>query len=193
MIAALLGMGTPAPAAETEAATAVVAPGAEAATPSAEHFACADAFDLVARMVMFRCDTYQAPAAANRKIAAAVARLRAFDLITPQTAADTRIEFCPLLQATGMVPVPGRIYLDDGLIDLSTDGLAEIVAHEFVHIDQFARFGIQAFKCAYVRAMAACGGCQDRQHALEAEAYARQDAVRERLYQAPAATLEPDR
>jgi hypothetical protein len=29
--------------------------------------------------------------------------------------------------------------------------------------------------------MVACGGCQDRQNALEAEAYARQDAVREAL------------
>ena len=80
-----------------------------------------------------------------------------------------------------MVPAPGRIYVDDGLLTLSADGLAEIIAHEFVHVHQFAELGTHDFKCAYVHAMLACGGCQDRGHRLEAEAYRRQDEVRARL------------
>lgn len=84
-----------------------------------------------------------------------------------------------------MVPAPNRLYLDDGLITMSVDGLAEILAHELEHRSQFLTRGARGFKCDYVRAMRDCGGCQDRRHALEREAYERQDRARVRLLASP--------
>lgn len=158
------------------------APASHGAPPLAnEQFDCADAFDLVAMSVMLRCAAYRAPAAADARIAAARQRLLDARLADAAEFADLDIAFCPLLQGTGMVPEPDRLYLDDGLIAMSIDGLAEIIAHEIQHRAQFDAYGVRGFKCAYVRAMADCGGCQDRRHPLEAEAYARQDRVREAL------------
>lgn len=146
-----------------------------------ERFDCENAFDLIAMMVVARCSLYQAPAAAGEALQAAAARLRSAGLASARELRDSHMAFCPLAAGTGMVPAPGQLYLDDGLIGLSVDGLAEILAHELEHIAQFERLGTRAFKCEYVRDMLACGGCQDRGHALEAEAYQRQDEVRERL------------
>lgn len=161
-----------------------------AASPSApaplagERFDCENAFDLIALMVVARCSLYQAPAAAAAAIDAAATRLRDAGLASEDELRASHIAFCPLAAGTGMVPAPGQLYLDDGLVGLSSDGLAEILAHELEHIRQFQRLGTREFKCEYVRDMLACGGCQDRGHALEAEAYERQDEVRERLLKA---------
>lgn len=152
-----------------------------AAPVRSERFDCENAFDLIALMVVARCSVYQAPPAAAAALDAAVARLRDTGLASDADIGDSQIAFCPLAAGTGMVPAPGQLYLDDGLIGLSRDGLAEILAHELEHIRQFKRLGTREFKCEYVRDMLACGGCQDRGHALEAEAYKHQDAVRERL------------
>lgn len=151
------------------------------ATFKADSFDCENAFDLVAMMVIARCNAYQAPPAAANSLTAAVARLRSSGLASAQELDGPHFAFCPLASGTGMVPAPGQLYLDDGLIGLSTDGLAEILAHELEHLRQFAQLGTRGFKCEYVRDMLACGGCQDRGHALEAQAYARQDRVRARL------------
>jgi len=163
-----------------------VAPPAASPTASAprfdgERFDCENAFDLIALMVIARCSVYQAPAEARQALSAAAARLRSAGYASEEDFNTSHIAFCPLAAGTGMVPAPGQLYLDDGLVGLSTDGLAEILAHELEHLRQFERLGTRGFKCEYVRAMLACGGCQDRRHALEAEAYARQDEVRERL------------
>ena len=157
----------------------------------AERFDCADAFDLVAMTVMFRCANYRAPASAVARIDAAVARLRGLEEDGTAAPHSVRIAFCPLGSGTGIVPMPGQLYLDDGLIALSTDGLAEIIAHELVHLRQFAELGPRGFKCEYVRAMFACGGCQDRRHRLEREAYAEQDRIRERLLRTAGAGAPP--
>ncbi|MSR14199.1 MAG: hypothetical protein EXR86_06455 [Gammaproteobacteria bacterium] len=114
-------------------------------------------------------------------ISSAVRRLTDENLVESDAFASLTITFCPLTGATGIVPSPGRIFLDDGLRAMSADGLAEVIAHEWVHTQQFERLGQREFKCAYVRAVTACGGCQDRQHALEAEAYATQDRIRDQL------------
>ncbi len=160
-------------------------------TVGAERFDCENAFDLIAMMVIARCSMYQPPPAATAALQAAAARLRSNGLATASELDTSHIAFCPLATGTGMVPAPGQLYLDDGLVGLSSDGLAEILAHELEHVQQFERLGTRGFKCEYVRDMLACGGCQDRGHALEAEAYARQDRVRQRLLelsQAPGAT-----
>lgn len=151
-----------------------------------EQFDCADAFDLIAMTVMLRCSTYTAPPTAAARIAAARQRLLTRGLADRAEFDGLHIAFCPLVQGTGMVPDPTRLYLDDGLLGMSIDGLAEIIAHELQHRVQFDSFGAHGFKCAYVRAMTACGGCQDRQHPLEREAYERQDRVRNALLAAPA-------
>ncbi len=156
------------------------------ALPGGEHFDCENAFDLIATLVIARCAAWQAPPEAADKLAATIARLQDSGLAPKGEFAGTRIAFCPLAAGTGMVPAPRTLYLDDGLITLSTDGLAEILAHELEHVAQFERLGTRGFKCEYVRDMVACGGCQDRGNALEAEAYARQDRVREALQAAPA-------
>ncbi len=161
-------------------------PGRATAAP-ADAFDCADAFDVIAMTVMLRCAAWVAPATADARLDAVRRRLLATGLAQPEEFTGLTIAFCPLLQGTGMVPDPAHLYLDDGLLAMSVEGLAEIVAHELQHRVQFASFGRRGFKCAYVRAMSACGGCQDRRHPLEAEAYARQDRVRETLRAAPPA------
>jgi hypothetical protein len=153
----------------------------------AGQFDCADAFELVAMTVMAACAGYRAPDAARERIAEARVRLLDTRLATAREFAGLRIAFCPLLQGTGMMPAPDRLYLDDGLQRMSVDGLAEIIAHELEHRRQFASLGVRGFKCAYVRDMSTCGGCQDRRHPLEREAYERQDRARERLLSAPPA------
>jgi hypothetical protein len=152
---------------------------------NSEQFDCENAFDLIAMMVIARCSVYQPPAAAGAALTAAIARLRSSGLASDEELAASQPAFCPLAVGTGMVPAPGQLYLDDGLTGLSTDGLAEILAHELEHIRQFQQLGTRGFKCEYVRDMRACGGCQDRRHGLEAEAYARQDRVREQLLLEP--------
>ncbi len=154
---------------------------AQQAPVPAESFDCADAFDLIAMTVIIRCAHYTSPAAAHARIDAARHRLQATGLATVAEFETLEITFCPLMQGTGMVPGPERLYLDDGLQGLSVDGLAEIIAHELEHVRQFANRGERGFKCDYVRDMMACGGCQDRRHPMEREAYERQDAARLRL------------
>ena len=151
---------------------------------AAERFDCENGFDLIALLVIARCSAYHAPQAAAQKIDAVTARLRATGLASMAELSQPQIAFCPLASGTGMVPAPRQLYLDDGLIGLSTDGLAEILAHELEHVRQFETLGTRGFKCEYVREMLACGGCQDRGHKLEAEAYARQDEVRAALLNA---------
>jgi len=154
--------------------------------PFAEEFDCVNAFDLFASFAMVRCAV--APLAADdiTSISRALARLRTLGIIEAASAPDVDVRFCPLLNGTGLVPAPHRMLLDDGLRAMSTDGLAEVIAHEFAHIEQFETLGPSEFKCAYVRAMSACGGCQDRAHPLEREAYEAQDRARARLARHPA-------
>ncbi|MGE3772904.1 MAG: hypothetical protein AB7I32_08245 [Gammaproteobacteria bacterium] len=159
-------------------------PAAEPGAPP-ESFDCEDAFDLIAMTTMLRCAAWVAPPDADARLAAVRRRLLDAGLAQPAEFEGLHIAFCPLLQGTGMLPDPAHLYLDDGLLGMSIDGLAEILAHELQHRVQFASFGSRGFKCGYVRAMSACGGCQDRRHPLEAEAYARQDRARERLLAAP--------
>jgi hypothetical protein len=160
---------------------------AAAAEPpaAAEQFDCVDAFDLVATGVILGCALWSAPPAARTRLDAARERLLATGLASPEEFAGLVLAFCPLPRGTGMVPAPDRLYLDDGLMKMSVDGLAEILAHELEHRRQFLVRGVRGFKCDYVRAMRDCGGCQDRRHALERAAYERQDRARARLLASP--------
>ncbi|MGD9601153.1 MAG: hypothetical protein AB7O21_07995 [Gammaproteobacteria bacterium] len=154
--------------------------------PFAGEFDCVNAFDLFASFAMLKCAKSPENPGDAARVAAALARLEEVGLLVPGGAAGIEIRFCPLLNGTGLVPAPGRMLLDDGLRGMSADGLAEVMAHEFVHLRQFAARGRNGFKCDYVRGMSACGGCQDRAHPLEAPAYVAQDHARERLRRQPA-------
>jgi hypothetical protein len=149
--------------------------------PAAGEFDCANSFDMFAAFVMLRCANSPAAAGDRAAIEAAEARLRRLGTFEPTLLDATDVEFCPLLSGTGITPAPGRVYIDDGLRVASPDGLAEVIAHELVHVQQFERLGAREFKCTYVRDMAACGGCQDEHHALERAAYRTQDVVRTAL------------
>ena len=148
--------------------------------PFAEEFDCVNAFDLFASFAALQCATSKDAPHDRLAIARALARLQQLQLMAAPPA-DLQIRFCPLLNGTGLVPAPKRVLLDDGLRAMSTDGLAEIIAHELVHVQQFEQLGSAEFKCAYVRAMSACGGCQDRAHPLEDAAYQAQDRARAAL------------
>lgn len=152
--------------------------GAPPGMPFAEEFDCVSAFDLFASFAMVRCAGIPAATGDADLLARALRRLQQLEPLDPALTAGLEIRFCPLLNGTGLVPAPNRMLLDDGLRVMSADGLAEIIAHEFVHVAQFERLGRTEFKCAYVRAMSVCGGCQDRGHPLEREAYDTQDRVR---------------
>jgi hypothetical protein len=146
--------------------------------PSEETFDCVDAFDLFAAYVIFRCAVNPMSADDTGLITRAVQRLDDQKLLPPRAFDELKIDFCPLASATGIAPTPAQIYIDDGLRAGSAEGLAEVIAHEWVHTRQFKRLGEREFKCTYVREMAECGGCQDRHHALEREAYEKQDVIR---------------
>ena len=159
--------------------------------PFATEFDCLNAFDLFASFVMLSCAAIKDEPDDRAIIDRALSRLHELQLATPQNTAEIDIRFCPLLSGTGLVPAPGRVLLDDGLRAMSAEGLAEIIAHELVHVQQFEALGSAEFKCAYVRAMSACGGCQDRGHPLELAAYVAQDRARAALLSASGSAPAP--
>ena len=145
---------------------------------SADSFDCVDAFDVVAAFSTLQCGPQSVASGDALRLRTVGQRLLDIGQVSAQELSRLTIEFCPLGSGTGIVPANGQIYLDDGLRLASDDGIAEVLAHEITHTRQFSKMGAREFKCAYVRAMAQCGGCQDRRHALEREAYAVQDEVR---------------
>lgn len=165
--------------------------------PFAEEFDCVNAFDLFVSFMILRCAAFADLPDDQTTIARALSRLQELKLVSDADTVQVEIRFCPLLGGTGLVPAPARVLLDDGLRAMSTDGLAEIIAHELVHVQQFETLGTAEFKCTYVRAMSACSGCQDRGHPLERVAYESQDRARNALRSAsgdaPARRARDDR
>lgn len=157
--------------------------GAAPNLPFAAEFDCVNAFDLFASFASLHCAATAGPpdASDDARIDRALRQLRHHGLVTAEEAAETRIRICPLMNGTGLVPAPGRILLDDALRDMGDALFTEILAHEFVHVRQFETLGAAEFKCAYVRGMSRCGGCQDEGHPLEKEAYGLQAQVRDLL------------
>jgi hypothetical protein len=145
------------------------------------QFDCVDAFDAITLATTLACPRAETPGASTGPIASAIQRLIALGDFSATAFDDVAIAWCPMPQALGYTPDPARIWLSAGLKVGSTDLLAEVIAHEMVHIRQFRELGVTAFKCAYVDAFIRCGACQDRGHALEEPAYQLQDSVREHL------------
>ena len=147
----------------------------------ADSFDCVDAFEVVAAFSTLRCGPQRIVSGDAARLRTVGKRLLDIGQVSAEELSRLTIEFCPLGSGTGIVPADGQIYLDDGLRLASDDGIAEVLAHEITHTRQFSKMGAREFKCTYVQAMAQCGGCQDRRHALEREAYAVQDEVRRLL------------
>lgn len=150
----------------------------ESALRSADSFDCVDAFDVVAAFSTLQCGPQSVASGDAARLRTVGQRLLEIGQVSAGEWSQLTIEFCPLGSGTGIVPAAAHIYLDDGLRLASDDGIAEVLAHEITHTRQFSKMGAREFKCTYVRAMAQCGGCQDRHHSLESEAYAVQDEVR---------------
>lgn len=149
----------------------------------AKEFDCAAAFDFVASLAAPSCprETFGSPY--DSEISAAIHLLMENEFVTASSFNNISIKFCPLTQGLGLVRRPNAILIDDGLRLGSPDTLAEILIHELMHIKQMQFMGRDAFKCKYIDELLACGGCMDKNHALEAPAYMAQARVRDSLLQ----------
>jgi hypothetical protein len=145
---------------------------------SGRQFDCVNAFDLVAVATTIQCAVYAKPIS-EAGFSGAIERLIDAGFFTRADFAEIAIEWCPLTRATGFTPDATRIFIDAGLKDGGVDLIAEVLAHEMIHVQQFREIGARGFKCDYINAFLSCGGCQDRAHELEAEAYGFQDTARE--------------
>lgn len=147
-----------------------------------EHFDCVDAFELIVLATTLRCPAGAAAAPAPDLHLQARDKLIEEGFYSAADFAGIDIRWCPLTNALGFTRDAEHIVLASGLALGSADLIAEVLAHEMVHARQFRERGADGFRCDYVNAFVACAGCQDRGHALEAEAYTLQDKVRERLH-----------
>ena len=74
--------------------------------------------------------------------------------------------------AAGMVPSSGKVLLRPDFKSASTVHLAELLAHEMIHIRQYRRWGSSGFHCRYSREMGSSGSIDTgRGNRVEREAY----------------------
>lgn len=149
-------------------------------TRGSEELECVTLFNFVTAFIAPTCPIEKTTTDAQ-KITEAIKLLAAHGFDYTQDLANVSIDFCPLQQGLGLVRQVDSILLDDGLKLGSKDTLAEVIAHEMEHVAQIRRMGEDKFKCAYIEELVACGGCVDKNHALEAPAYAIQARVRDIL------------
>ena len=146
-----------------------------------KEFDCVAVFDLVAGLAAPNCPHETQASSYDSEVIGAINLLMENDFITRSSFDNISIKFCPLIQGLGLVRRPDAILIDDGLRLGSTDTLAEVLIHELMHIKQMQSMGEDEFKCTYINELLACGGCMDKNHALEAPAYKAQARVRELL------------
>lgn len=144
--------------------------------------ACVAPYQLITGVVIARCSNWDGRLDDQDLIQQAITTLVSAAIIDPGELNGVQIRWCPLDGAHGMAPDRGRIYLDPDLKNSAFDS-ASTLAHEIVHVRQYRRAGTDNFKCDYSRKYTECGGCQDRRHSLENEAYVFEDSIRLRLSQ----------
>jgi len=147
------------------------------------EFDCVAVFDFMAGLAAPICPHSNEKEARAHEINLAAGLLVEHNFLSPSALDEISIVFCPLTYGLGIVPKPNTIYIDDALQSGSVDTLAEVLLHEFEHVKQMRAAGSTAFKCAYITDLLACGGCMDKNHAMEAPAYAAQARVRDFLLQ----------
>jgi hypothetical protein len=88
------------------------------------------------------------------------------------------IRWCSAVElgAAAMVPEPNKILLAPNNKELDYSTLAVLIAHEWVHVDQYNRWGKAGFRCRYSEQMASTGSTE-RPNAVEKEAYEFEDAA----------------
>ena len=121
------------------------------------EFDCIDSFNLFAGFVLLRCALVPPQPRDEILLQAAKQSLVEHQLAQPREFVGVEVGFCPLVSGTGIVTAANRIYLDDGMRGASPEGLAEVFAHELVHVHQLNILGEREFKCRYVEEMSACG------------------------------------
>ena len=146
-----------------------------------EELDCVTVFDFLVALAAPNCAVGVSTSAHAPEIIAALELLTEQGFIREDGFENIDTGFCPLTNGLGLTPAPNTIYLDDGLQAASTDTLAEVLFHELQHVNQMRDMGTKAFKCAYIKSLAECGGCTDSYHSLEAPAYAEQARVRDAL------------
>ncbi len=151
--------------------------------------ACAAPFSAITAAVIARCASWPGRLDGQDLIAAARRRLLATGILAKDEFDGVEIRWCPLINAQGMTPDGGRIYLDVGMRQNHIEEIASSLAHEMLHVRQYREMGADEFRCAYSRAFIDCRACQDERHPMEREAYAFQRAVERRL--AAAASPRP--
>lgn len=144
------------------------------------NFACAAPFKGITGSVIARCSNWDGRTENQDLIQNAVQWLLNAGQISPSDLNGVQVRWCPLNGAHGMAPDRGRIYLDTSL-QMDTFATATTLAHEIFHIRQYRAAKPDQFECNYSRQFTECGGCQDRRHALERDAYNFEDSVRAAL------------
>ena len=148
-----------------------------------QQFDCVDAYDLARYFTTISCQANSTEEKKRELFERAKRRLTTHGFFAAREFRDIELHWCKLNNAAGFTADAHNIYLDAGLYAGGPDLVAETIAHEMIHIRQFHQLGETEFKCTYITALLQCGGCQDRGHAMEAEAYRFQDRVRQQLLQ----------
>lgn len=150
--------------------------------------ACTIPYQTLTNAVIARCSNWGGRLDDQHIIQQAKQSLINAGIFAPHEFNGVQIRWCPLSGAHGMAPDRGKIYLDTSAKNKNRNALAALLAHEMKHIQQYRRMGTDRFKCIYSEKYIGCGGCQDRGHTLEREAYDFEDNVYNRLasYSPPA-------
>lgn len=132
--------------------------------------ACSAPFQAITNVVIAQCSNWDGRLEGQELIWSAFNRLVSIGAVGVNELNGVQVRWCPLSGAHGMAPDRGRIYLD---VSIQNDAFqtASTLAHEIMHLRQYARAGSDRFKCEYSRAFAECGGCQDSRNSFENEAY----------------------
>jgi hypothetical protein len=141
---------------------------------------CGQVFNDINNLVISKCQVWDARQEDQMLIEGAMNLLADAEVVAREEFDGLTIRWCAI-NAYGMAPNHGRIYLS---LSAKTDhpvNRAALLAHEMVHIRQYRRMGATEFACQYSQQYITAGGRQDESLPLEAEAYAYENQVRPQL------------
>jgi hypothetical protein len=146
---------------------------------------CAATFETVIGSVRAACSRLASQSGTepeNLALAVAKDRLAKLGIVTHAELATTSIRWCQGdFLGMGITPAPNEILLNRALISRGTDDIAATIAHEVFHVRQFRSMGEIPFKCNYIQHYIACGGCQNKSHPMERDAYDFEALIADRL------------
>ena len=148
--------------------------------------ACSGPYESLTKAVIARCSNWDNRLEGQDIIDQAIDTLIEVGIFSRATFGSTQIRWCPLTPGTaGMAPDRNRVYLDSALKNSDPIHIASTLAHEMIHVRQYRdASSSESFKCAYSRKYLECGGCQNRRHPMEREAYDFEDNVETKLFNA---------